>query len=217
MLGISFEAISSWLRHLLIIVPVFGLCISAAAEASLIITVGNVFANSPSSNNTLEVNLINTGPASISLAGFSFEIQVADAHITFTSASIATLAPYVFAGNSLFGPTTSTSAPGQILDVSDVWGGLGGATVAPGATVGLGHVFFNVSAGDLSGRVTVMLSPFPATSLSDPAGANVSVGSLTNGSITTPTAAVPEPSALALAFLGFAALVSIRRPFRRTN
>lgn len=217
MFGINLQTMRSWLRHLFMIVPLVGLLISAAAQASLIIAVGNAFANSPSSSNTLEVNLINTGPASISLAGFSFEIQVTDAHITFTSASIATMAPYVFAGNSLFGPTISTSAPGQTLDVSDVWGGPGGATIAAGATVGLGHVFFDVSSGDLSRLVTVMLSPFPATSLSDPAGANVNVGTLTNGSITTPTAVVSEPSTLALAFLGFAALVSIRRRFCRAD
>lgn len=212
---LNLQNMRSWFRRLFMIMPVVGLLISTPAEASLIITVGNVFSNSPSSSNTLEIDLTNTGPASLSLAGFSFEIEVTDPHITFTSATIATVAAYVFAGNSLFGPIISTSPPGQTLDVSDLWGGAGGATIAAGATVGLGHVFFDVSAGDLSGLVTVMLSPFPFTSLSAPAGNNVSVDTLTNGSITIAPSAVPEPSALTLALLGLAALASIRRRFCR--
>ena len=195
------------------LVPAVTLLISAPAGASIIITVGNVFSNSPSSSNTLEIDLTNTGPTSLSLGAFSFEIVVTDPHITFTSASTATVAPYVFAGNSLFGPIISTSAPGQTLDGSDLWSGVGGATIAAGATVGLGHVFFDISAGDSSGPMTVMLSPFPATSLSDPSGGNISVNTLTNGSITIAGSPVPEPSALTLALVGLAALVSIRKRF----
>lgn len=215
MLEINLRAIRSRFRRLLMIAPVAALLIAASAEASLIVSVGNVFADSPSSGNTLEVNLTNTGPVSISLAGFSFEIEVTDPHITFTSATIGTGAAYVFAGNSLLGPTISTSLPGQILDALDLWAGGGGATIAAGATVGLGHVFFDVSAGDSQGLVTVMLSPFPATSLSDPNGSNISIDTLTNGSITIATSSVPEPSALALALLGLAALASIRKGFSR--
>lgn len=211
--SLDFPNVRSRFRRLLMIMPVVGLLISAPVEASLIITVGNVSSSSPSLSNTLEVDLTNTGPAAVSLAGFSFEIDVTDPHITFTSATIATVAAYVFAGNSLFGPIISTSPPGQILDVSDLWSGAGGATIAAGATVGLGHVFFNVSAGDLSGLVTVALSPFPATSLSDPAGDNISVNTLTSGSITvTP---VPEPSALGLVLLGLFALAWTRKRLRQ--
>jgi hypothetical protein len=212
---INFPNIRSRFRRLLMIVPAVTVLISAPVGASLIITAGNVFSNSPSSGNTLEVDLTNTGPASLSLAGFSFETEVTDANITFTSATTATVAPYVFAGNSLFGPTISTSAPGQTLEVSDFWGGVGAATVAAGATVGLGHVFFDTAAGDSSGLVTVTLSPFPATSLSDAAGGNISVDALTNGSITIAGSPVPEPSAPTLALVGLAALALIRKRFRR--
>ncbi len=208
---INFPHIRSQFRRLLMLVPAVALLISTPVGASLIITVGNVFSNSPSSNNTVDIELTNTGPASLSLGAFSFEIVVTDPHITFTSASTATVAPYVFAGNSLFGPIISTSAPGQILDGSDLWSGGGGATIAAGATVGLGHVFFDISAGDSSGSITVMLSPFSATSLSDPLGGNISVDTLTNGSITIAGAPVPEPSAPTLALVGLAALVSIRK------
>lgn len=209
------DFIPSRFRRLFMLVPAVALLISAPVGASLIITVGNVFSNSPSVSNTLDIDLTNTGPASLSLGAFSFEIDVTDPQITFTSASTATVVPYVFAGNSLFGPIISTSAPAQTRDGSDLWSGVGGATVAAGATVGLGHVFFDISAGDSSGSMTVMLSPFSATSLSDPLGVNISVNTLTNGSITIAGAPVPEPSAPTLVLVGLAALVSIRKRFCR--
>ena len=183
------------------------LSISTPVAANLIVTVGNSSVNSPSLGNTIDVDLTNTGPA-VSLASFSFEITVTDPHITFTSATINTVATYAFAGNSLFGPTISSST-GQTLDASDVWSGAGGAVIAAGATVGLGHVFFDISAGDSPGIVTVTLSPI-ATILMDPAGLNL-VATLTNGSITVAGPAVAEPATLALLGLGFAGLVATGR------
>jgi len=209
---INLQDMRSGFRRLFMILPVVGLLISVPAEASLIITVGNVFSNSPSSSNTLEIDLTNTGPAPVLVGGFSFGIEVTDPHITFTSATIATALPYIFAGNSLFGPTISTLV-GQTLEASDLWSGAGGATIAAGATVGLGDVSFDVSARDLPGLVIVMLSSFPFTSLSDPAGGNINVDTLAAGSITIETSAVPEPSALMLALFGLAALASIRKRF----
>jgi hypothetical protein len=213
---LKLKDVRSWFLRLFTIMPVVGLLISAPAAASLIVTVGNAFANSPSSGNAVEIDLTNTGPAAISLGGFSFEIQVPDPHITFISATTATVAPYVFAGNALFGPLINTSAPGQLLDASDLWGiPGGGATIAAGATVGLGQVFFDVSAGELPGPVTVMLSSFPFTSLFDPTGVNLVVGTLVNGSVTITTTAVSEPSALMLALLGLATLGSMRKRYSR--
>ena len=199
-------------RAALLLGVCLGLFLSTPVGASLIIMVGNVSTSSPSSSNTLEVNLVNTGPAPVSLAGFSFEIAVADPHITFTSATIATVATYVFAGNSLLGPEINTST-GQTLDVVDFWSGAGGATVAAGATVGLGHVSFDVPAGGTPGIVTVTLSPFPATSLMDAAGGNLIVDALTSGSITITGTAVEEPGTLALLAL---CIVGLAVPRRRT-
>jgi hypothetical protein len=57
--------------------------------------------------------------------------------------------------------------------------------------------------------MTVMLSPFPATSLSDALGDPIGIDALTNGSITI--SSVPEPSALTFTLLGLAALTWTRR------
>lgn len=205
----SFAGTRSFIRRsLFTIAAAISLLVAAPVEANLIITVGSASAASPSSGNTLEVDLLNTGPLAISLAGFAFEISVSDPHITFTSATINTVATYIFAGNSLFGPVISTSPTGQTLDASDIWSSAGGAIVAAGATVGLGRVFFDVSPGDVSGPVTVALAPFPATSLSDDAGNNVVIETLVNGSITITGLVVSEPSGLALVLLGFMILAA---------
>jgi len=202
---IHFQNLRSRLRRMFMVMPAVALLISAPVGASLIITVANVSSNSPSSGNTLEIDLINTGPA-VSLGGFSFEITVGDSHITFTSATTATLAPYVFASGSLFGPTISTTT-GQTLDAGDL-STVAGVTVATGATVGLGQVFFDISAGDLPGLAAVMLSPL-ATDLLDING-SIIPATFINGSITIANSAVAEPSALALVFLGLLVLASIR-------
>jgi len=206
---IAFPNTGSRFPSLFMMVTAVALLISAPVGASVVITAGSDVSISPSSNNTLDVTLTNAGLAPLTLAGFSFEIEATDPHVTFTSATTDTGTVYVFAGSSLFGPTISTSAPGQTLDASDFWGGSGGAAVAAGATVGLGHVFFDVSAGATPGPVSVMLSPFPGTSLSDPLGDIIVIGTLTNGSITI--SPVPEPSAMTLMLLGLAALIWTRR------
>ena len=81
-----------------------------------------------------------------------------DPHVTFTSATTETGAVYVFAGNSMFGPTISNSAPSQTLDASDLWSGVGGALVGAGASVGLGHVFDALA----NGSITISSVPEPS-------------------------------------------------------
>lgn len=194
------------------VVVAFVLCAAPPlARASLIIGVQNVGANSPSSADALDVTLTNTGPGSVTLGGFSFGVSVTDPAITFTSATFATvIAPYIFAGQSLFGPTISTSVPGQTLDASDL--GVTGAPIAAGATVGLGHVFFSVAAGDTAGPKTVTLAASPTTGLFDVAGANVAFSGL-NGTITITASSsrVPEPSTILLMLTGITSLALAHR------
>src|SRR5262249_43446418 len=153
-------------RYLFLGVLALALAESLPLQASPIMIAGSTTANTPSTGNSFDFNLFNSGPGFLSIGGFSLEISVSDTHVTFTSATTATSLPYVFAGHSLFGPTITTSPAGQTMDASDLWD-LSGATptLASGATVGLAHIFFNVSAGAPSGPLTVSVAAFPSSSL----------------------------------------------------
>jgi len=183
---------------------------SLPVQATPIMIAGTATVNAGSTGDTLDFTLFNSRPNAITLGGFSLEISVADAHISFTSATTATSLPYVFAGDSLFGPIISTSGPGQTLDASDFCL-VCGNTIAAGATVGLAHIFFDVAAGAPSGPVTVSVTAFPFTSLSDLAGNDLQA-ILQNGTITIRSTSVPEPSTLALLVLPMVLLA--RRRFR---
>jgi hypothetical protein len=184
------------------------------AQAALIVNVQSVSAPAGSNNDMLDVTLTNTGPGSVIVGAFSFGLSVSTPNITFTQATIGTTtAPYIFDGMGLSGSVISTSPPGQSLQASDLFSVIGsGASVGSGVTVGLGHVFFNVAPGATPGPVTVSVTPFPATSLSDPNAVNIPINTLNGGIITvTPGATVPEPSALLLAGLGWPAAWLLRR------
>jgi hypothetical protein len=187
---------------------------SVPARADLIVAAGSTTVAPGSTGNTVDVTLMNTGPAAVTVGGFSFGLSTGSAGISFTQANISTAAaPYVFAGHSAFGPIISTSI-GASLGASDLYDIAGmGVTVGAGQTVGLGHVLFDVAPGTPGGAVTLTVLPFPTTSLSDPAGNNIPITSLANGTITVtglPTA-VPEPTALLLAGLGWPAAWLLRR------
>jgi anaerobic selenocysteine-containing dehydrogenase len=197
--------------YLILAAATLALAGSLSAQASLIMFAGTGSASAGSTGNTFDFTLTNTGPSAITLGAFSLGISVADTHVSFTSATTATSLTYVFAGDSLFGPVISTSGPGQILVASDLCL-VCGSSIAAGATVGLAHIFFNVSAGAPSGPLTVSVTAFPFTSLSDLAG-NPLAAILQNGTITiTGGGTVPEPSTLALLALPMVFLA--RRRFR---
>lgn len=177
-------------------------------RASLIVTVGSVSAGIGSTGNALDVMLTNTGAGPVTFGGFNFTISTLDTDITFTSTNISTLQPYIFAGDSLFGPTINLSAPGQTMDGSDNAVSLSGDAVGAGATVGLGHVLFDVSPTAALGNFAVTLASFPGTSLSDPTGGNIPINTLTNGSITIAT---PEPGSLLFLGGGLAAVILAKR------
>ncbi len=166
-------------------------------QAALIVTAGTATAGAGTTGNVLQVTLTNTGPSAVTVGGFSFGVSTANAGITFTTATINTASPYVFAGHSLFGSPIDTST-GTSLIASDLYDIIGsGGTVAAGATVGLGRVLFNVAPGTPAGLNVVTVAAFPTTSLSDVNGIDLAF-TRANGSITVTGAnqPVPEPATL---------------------
>ena len=168
---IDLSDIRSGLRRLFMMVPAVALLISTPVGASLIITVGNVFSNSPSSSNTARHRPDQHG-ARIHLARWLLVRDRCDgpAHHVHLGQhrrqSRRTSSP----ATRCFGPINQHLSTRPNTRWRRIFGaGSGARTIAAGATVGLGHVLFDISAGDSSGLMTVMLSPFSATSLSDPA------------------------------------------------
>jgi hypothetical protein len=81
------------------------------APAALIMTVQSVTVLPGTTGNALDVTLTNTGPSSVQIGGFAFELTTS-AGITFTGATTATAtAPYIFGGSSAFGPNLATLPP----------------------------------------------------------------------------------------------------------
>jgi hypothetical protein len=79
-------------------------------------------------------------------------------------------------------------------------------------------VFFDVASSASPGSITVSLTPYPSTSLTDPNLNNIPVGTLTDGAITILTRnVVPEPAALVSATLGLLAGTWLVRTMRRSN
>jgi hypothetical protein len=192
---------------------------SMPARANMIIMVGSAVGTKGSAGDFLDVTLTNTGPSAQNIAGFNFEISTTDTDITFTQVNTSTVGTYIFAVDSLFGPTISNGTPnpgpGQIIDAADISSGPGN-NMAAGQTLSLGHVLFNVSSTAALGGFTVTLNTTTpgATSLSDSAGNNVTFSGV-NGSITINSAAgVPESSTLLLMLLALPALTIARRRFR---
>jgi hypothetical protein len=187
------------------------LFVTLPSQAALIVTAGST-AVAAGGSGSIDVTLTNTGPSSVTVGAFSFGLSTASANISFTGATTSTASPYIFDGNSLFGPNIDTTV-GATLIASDLDSDPAGATVAAGATVGLGHVLFNVASGAPAGPVAITVTPFPTTSLSDPLGGNLAIDTLVPGTITVTrsTAAVPEPSTLLLAGLGWPAAWLLRR------
>jgi hypothetical protein len=104
------------LRPLWIAAVAIALLGSAPAKADVVISIQSPLnANAGDTGDSFDVTLTNTGPSAVSIAAFTFEISAANTDMTFTDANTGTgLAPYIFAGNSLFGPdiTVSNTGPG---------------------------------------------------------------------------------------------------------
>jgi hypothetical protein len=190
-------------RHWLPVVALAGVLLSVRpAVADLIVSVQSVTGVSVgSTGETFQVNLTNTaGSAAVALGGFSFGLSVSDSHIVLTQVDVSTTNPYIFAGHSLFGPIISNPAGGQSIVANDLYDVPdSGILLAGGSTVGLGDVVFNVLGSATPGAVSsITLDPF-ATSLTEFAGNDVPITTLSYGSITVAgTTATPEPPGIVL-------------------
>jgi hypothetical protein len=166
-----------------------------------------------------DVLLTNTSGPAVDIAAFVFEVSTfffTDAFITGTNTSTV-LAPYIFAGNSLFGPDITTSNDGATLIASDV-AATGATTLGTGETVGLGRVLFGVGVTAGTQSIEIELYSFPSSSLSDLSGNDLPIanafGSFINISASD-VGSVPEPSSVIL-LLTAAPLIWGARKLRRT-
>lgn len=168
--------------------------LAGPARADIILSIESV-TGAPGSSGTFDVLLTNTGPASQNIDAFFLELSTSDTNITFTGVTTSTTTqPYIFAGDSLFGPIIATSGPGQVVDASDV-SASSGNDVGLGQEFGIGSVAYSIDPGATNGEIaTINFDAFPLTSLSDSLGNNVDF-TAQSGTITVQsTSTVPEPS-----------------------
>lgn len=190
----------------------------ASGRASVILSVQSATAAAGSSGNSFDVQLSNSGPSAVTIAGFSFGILTANVNISFRDANISTTAPYIFGSNSLFGPDLTGPTSGQSLSTSDVFAiPMTGATLGAGTTVGVGHILFDVLPTATAGTSPVTLAAFPLSSLSDPLGNNVVIQTLSPGQITITGTGVPEPSTLATFLAGVGLILAHGKRRHRSN
>jgi hypothetical protein len=192
-------------------------CLGGTARADLLLTATPVTAASGAVNGTFEVDLTNNGSSAVNVSSFSFEITTSSSDVSFQQSTTGTtIDPYIFAGNSLFGPVNSTNGPGQTLDVSDVAANPGSFTIVnAGEGFGFGEIFFNVAPGAVAQTAAVDFNTNSAfTNISDPAG-NLFTLDFANGGITVVASTVPEPSSWLLLTTVFLAIVFLMRRLRR--
>lgn len=192
------------------------LLLSTGARAGLVIKLqpASTTAAAGSSNNVLEVVLINDSSDSLTLSAFNVTLSVpAGAGVTFTGGDASTSLPYVFAGNSV-GFLFVNPSGANTADVSDLADDT--MQLIPGnSTLGLGRIFFSVDAVAVPDVYTVSIEP--ATSLTG-GGPNFDPLPFTSegAEITVTVAAVPEPSTLALSAtaIALAGVAWLRRSAR---
>lgn len=173
------------------------MCLAAvnSAKGSILFLVQSTVAAPGSMNNAVDVLITDQGPNAVDIGGFSWEITVSGAHVTLNSATTATVLPYIFAGNSAFGPVISTSSPGQTMDASDFVAVVNSSTtIGAGQTFGLGRLFFDVSPSAMNNEVLTLAFNPANSSLSDANGSPVTINTFQSGTITiTSVTSVPEP------------------------
>jgi hypothetical protein len=197
--------------RLLLLSLTFAGLLAPAASASVIYSITPIqpVAAPGDIGDAFEVIVTNTGPASISVAGFTFAISTTDPDITFTSAITSTTTdPYIFAGDSF---DNHVSIPlnlnsGMSLKANDETFDNTGITIGASSSMALGRVFYNVSGGAIvPGSFTVAFVTDPGmNSLSTPAPtSSITIDTLQSETILIDT---PEPGALLLVPGGLLAL-----------
>ena len=143
-----------------------------------------------STENPVEIDLVNTGPDSVMLSAYRVVLTVSP-EIRLTHSTPDTAAPYVFAGNS----------SGQFLNVQtdtlsdSAANSENPAVLAPSGVYGLGIVFFDVPATAPPGDVTISFSS--DTTFTDQDGMMIT-GTEMGPDCTITISSVPEPASLAL-------------------
>jgi hypothetical protein len=170
-------------------------CLSA--RAGLIFSIESITVKAGSTGNSFDVNLTNTGSSAVLVHIFAFNLQLSTTNITLTDVTTDTSMPYIFEGHSLLGPdiTITSNYSGAVVGGRDANVLSDYGYVAPGATVGLGHVFFNAGSATGPTALSFVSGTFvqsPVTGLSF----TTSTGSIT---VTPQFSATPEPSSLAMA------------------
>jgi len=190
---------------------------SSSAHAGLIFGITTNVAHPGSSSNGLDVTLTNTGTTSADdalIAGFSFEINAASSNITFSGVSTSTSSvPYIFAGNSLYGPDISLGigAGGQSISAGDNYAPAHADITLPhGQTIGLGFVSFELSPTTPLTSIDVSFTAYPKTGVNDSAGFQYTFILPGNAQIDV-TSTVPEPSTIVTLGIGVLGLIVAKK------
>lgn len=182
-------------------------CSQVQASTILSFQPSPVLAMPGDTGDAFNVLLTNTGPSSIFVQSFSFEVTVASADITFTGADFSTTPGYIFAGDSFdqingFPLNLPITNP-QVLDASDLTNDFAGVTIGSNQSFSLGRVLFNVSPTAAFGPIALSFTGGSnSNSLADPTGAPINIDTLSDTDLNV----TPEPSSFLLMLAGVAFL-----------
>jgi hypothetical protein len=187
------------------------LCGVVSARAGTLDIVITNTTTEPGTAGQFEIDLVNNSASAVTVASFSVDALLSSpTNVQFTAVDNATTAPYIFSITGSFGTGFSgTLLPDEVMGNDTA--ASGGQVVNIGETWGLAHVrYVVVPNAPLGTVVPVMLQAFPATSLSDPSGANIPFTGV-DGTITIGTPMVPEPASFTMLAMAGVAVLAVRR------